>query len=100
MSVRDLVKELCLFPFGCVLDFGSFSLLCVQFLTRLRMLLDLHLDKCNLFVTIVDHALGFGVVEEPLGQEIDRLLWLLLVHNGHALGDNLAQLLTLDIVSV
>ena len=100
VRVRNLVKELRLFPLVCILHFRPLGLLSAEFLARLRVLLDLHLDKCDLLVAIIDHALGLRVVEQPFGKEVDGLLGLLLVHDGHTLGDNLAQLLALDIVSV
>ena len=100
MCLGNLIKEFALFALSGIHGLGPLRLLSVQFFTRLSMLLDLHFDDGNLLVTILDHALRLRVIQEPLGQEIHRLLGLPLVHDSHALGDDLTQLLTLDIVGV
>ena len=62
MCLSNLIKELALFALSCIHHLGPLSLLSVQFFTRLSMLLDLHFDDGDLFVTIINHALRLRVV--------------------------------------
>ena len=100
MRVSNLIKELPFLFFRGIFHLCTLRLLSVELFSRLSMLLDLHLNEGDLLVSILNLSLDLRVIQEPLGQEVNWLLGLLLVHHGHTFGDDRTQVFTLDIVSV
>ena len=100
MSIGNHLEELALFFILRLGHLGTLSLLSVKLLTSLSVLLVLQLDDGEWLLTILNLSFDLWVVQKPLGQEVHWLLRLLLVHNSHALSDDLAELFALYIFCV
>jgi len=100
VSLCNLVDELLLDVRDLILKFLALSLLSVHLSSQIGVLLDLDLNDSESFSAQVFSLLNLRIVEEPLGEEVNWVFRVCLVHDSHAFGNDDSQVLALQIISV
>ena len=100
LSLSKLLLEDPLDLLNFILQLLALHLLSVQLSARFSVLIFLQKHDGVGLGDVVLSALSLRVVEEPLGKEVDWILGVGFVHNGHALGDDHAQVFAFEVLCV
>jgi len=100
VSLDNRVQEGILVVANDVVLLLALSLLSVQHQSLVSVLSHLLLNDCQLLGAVFGGTFYLRVVHEPLGQEVNWVLWAVLVHHGHSLGNNSAQVGALEVFGV
>lgn len=101
-KVRGLSHSLSVELADAFIPVGGLPILVLLLLSLLSLsvsLLVAELPDLNFKFFLLSHSvlLHSSVVEEPLGEEVDWVGRLRLIHDGHSLGDNEAKIVLLQV---
>lgn len=90
LCLCNLLNELLLDRLDLILLLPALSLLHSYRRLLLSILPYVLSDSGQGLLPLLLHVLDLRVVKKPLGEEVDGILWVSLVHNGHAFRDDCA----------
>jgi hypothetical protein len=95
VGLSNFVYKLLLLITNLVNLFLALSLFSVQLGSSLCVLFNLDFNNSKSFSAIILRSFDLRVVKKPLGEEVNRVFRVRLVHHCHALGNYYAQVLAL-----